>query len=423
MERSYLFLQGPHGPFFKQLGRRLTRKGAKVLRVNFNGGDWIDWFGSDVINFTGTQKQWDRFFGKLCMKHGVTDLIVYGDCRTLHSIAIKRAQEVGIRVHVFEEGYIRPNWITLERDGVNGHSPLMPDQDALIKLHDTEQEEKPRNAEKVGPATRWVIFYCLRYYLFKTFLLKRFQNYILHRPYRPAQELLLWISSLLHSPLQKYRSLRSKEELYKSQKHFYLVCLQLDSDAQIRVHSNYLSMANFINEVLRSFAEHAPKDSLLVFKKHPLDPDAIAYGTLVRLEAYSLGIRDRVIFLHYGNLPELIQNSEGVVLMNSTVGTSALHHGKPTIVLGEAIYNIPGLTWQGGLESFWTEGTPPESLRFEAFKANLFDQCLLHGGFYTSHGRRYALEGSLQRLLHPVDKIGHVRNGTVIPLNDYIRSR
>jgi capsular polysaccharide export protein len=28
-------------------------------------------------------------------------------------------------VHVFEEGYLRPHWVTYERGGANGHSPLM----------------------------------------------------------------------------------------------------------------------------------------------------------------------------------------------------------------------------------------------------------------------------------------------------------
>ena len=36
--RHFLFLQGPHGPFFRQLGRMLIAAGAKVWRVGFNAG-------------------------------------------------------------------------------------------------------------------------------------------------------------------------------------------------------------------------------------------------------------------------------------------------------------------------------------------------------------------------------------------------
>ena len=39
----FLFLQGPHGPFFARLGKMLTRAGAEVWRVGFNMGDRVFW--------------------------------------------------------------------------------------------------------------------------------------------------------------------------------------------------------------------------------------------------------------------------------------------------------------------------------------------------------------------------------------------
>ncbi|MBN1958312.1 MAG: capsular biosynthesis protein [Desulfuromonadales bacterium] len=399
MQKSYLFLQGPHGPFFKELATELENQGAKVLRVNFNGGDWIDWHGKKFLNFTGTQQQWFRYVSRLYRRHQITDLVVYGDCRSLHEIAIRQAGATDIRVHVFEEGYIRPNWITLEQNGVNGHSALLNDKQRLTSLLDSMvPHEESVDTVKVGPSTRWILWYCLRYYLFKSVLAASFRHYIRHRPYRPHQELLLWLGNLIHMPLLYTRSKRRRKRLRLSGQPFYLVCLQLDSDAQLKVHSPYLSMANIINEVLRSFAEHAPKNSLLVFKKHPFDPGAIPYETLIRLEAYSLGIRERILFIHSGSLPELIQWSQGVVLMNSTVGTSALHHGKPTVVHGKAIYDLPGLTWQKGLTSFWKEASAPDMDLYRRFRALLFKETLVHGGFYTSHGRRFAIKGILRRL-------------------------
>lgn len=399
MQRSYLFLQGPHGPFFKELAGELENQGAKVLRVNFNGGDWGDWHGKSCLNFTGTQTEWLEYVSQLYRHHQITDLIVYGDCRSLHEIAIRQAGSTNIRVHVFEEGYIRPNWITLEQNGVNGHSALLADRKRLRSLLDSmvPQDESVETA-KVGPSTRWILWYCIRYYFFKSVLAAGFRQYIRHRPYRPHQELLLWLGNLIHMPLLHMRSKRRRKRLKLSGQPFYLVCLQLDSDAQLRVHSPYLSMADFTNKVLRSFAEHAPKDSFLVFKKHPFDPGAIPYETLIRLEAYSLGIRERILFIHSGSLPELIQWSQGVILMNSTVGTSALHHGKPTIVLGKAIYDFPGLTWQKGLTSFWKEAVAPDMDLYRRFRTLLFRETLVHGGFYTSHGRRYALKGIERRL-------------------------
>ena len=41
------------------------------------------------------------------------------------------------------------------------------------------------------------------------------------------------------------------------------------------------------------------------------------------------------------------------MVVNSTVGLSALHHNKPTKVLGKAIFDLAGLTYQGQLDDFW----------------------------------------------------------------------
>jgi capsule polysaccharide modification protein KpsS len=38
-KRSFVFLQGPHGPFLAQLGKMLRRAGVRTVRVGFNRGD------------------------------------------------------------------------------------------------------------------------------------------------------------------------------------------------------------------------------------------------------------------------------------------------------------------------------------------------------------------------------------------------
>ncbi len=401
MKRSYLFLQGPHGPFFKQLGRRLRAGGSDVLRVNFNGGDWIDWHGPECLSYTGSQYDWPDYVADLCQRHRITDLVVFGDCRSLHRIAIEQSKAFGIQVHAFEEGYFRPDWITLEEGGVNGYSCICSRSDWHVNRQ-KKAEEAP--VQEVGPSMRWILFYCIRYYLAKSFWSYRFRRYIRHRPYRPYQESLLWLSYFLHMPLLRWRSRRRRQYLHRRGNPYFLVCLQLDTDAQLRVHSDYLSVAEVINRVLRSFTADAPKDSLLVFKQHPLDPGAISYETLVRLEAYSAGIRDRVVFLHMGNLPELMRDSQGVIVVNSTAGTSALHHGKPTITLGKAVYDIPGLTWQGGLERFWTDAGPPDRKLYQEYRSCLTREVLVNGGFFNPRGRKLALEGVLRKFQTRADK-------------------
>ena len=123
LKRSFLFLQGPHGSFFRELGRELSSKGADVTRVNLCGGDVWDWpFGA--LCYHGRTSDWSEWIARLMERREVTDLLVYGDWRPHHREAVHIARLCGIRVWAFDEGYIRPDWITMEEGGVNGNSHL-----------------------------------------------------------------------------------------------------------------------------------------------------------------------------------------------------------------------------------------------------------------------------------------------------------
>ena len=119
--RVFLFLQGPHGPFFHRLGDMLRRAGAEVWRVGFNAGDRAFWFHpASYIPFDAPREAWPETFATLCREKRVTDIVLYGDTREIHAEAIAAARDRGLTVHVFEEGYMRPYWVTYERGGANG---------------------------------------------------------------------------------------------------------------------------------------------------------------------------------------------------------------------------------------------------------------------------------------------------------------
>ena len=46
------------------------------------------------------------------------------------------ARELGVDAFVFEEGYVRPNWLTVERNGVHGHLELPTDPAFYRRAHD-----------------------------------------------------------------------------------------------------------------------------------------------------------------------------------------------------------------------------------------------------------------------------------------------
>lgn len=107
-DRRFLFLQGPHGPFFHRLGRMLRAAGAEVWRVGFNRGDRASWpLTASFIPYRGSAAEWPDRFRSLIAEKSITDLVLYGDTRPVHAAAVRIAREAGLTVHVFEEGYLR----------------------------------------------------------------------------------------------------------------------------------------------------------------------------------------------------------------------------------------------------------------------------------------------------------------------------
>ena len=113
-QRVFLFLQGPHGPFFNRLGKMLRTAGADVWRVGFNAGDRAFWFHPRTyIPYRGTSDAWPETFQSLLDEKSVTDIVLYGDTRPIHASAVAEARARGLTVHVFEEGYMRPYWVPM----------------------------------------------------------------------------------------------------------------------------------------------------------------------------------------------------------------------------------------------------------------------------------------------------------------------
>ena len=88
----------------------------------------------------------------------------------------------------------------------------------------------------------------------------------------------------------------------------------------------------------------------------------------------------------------------GTVTVNSTVGTLALACGLPVVVLGKAVYDIAGLTFQRELDEFWKAPTPPDAGLFDAFRRVLAARCLIPGSFFNEAGLRLAVDGAIERL-------------------------
>ena len=150
-KRVFMFLQGPHGPFFNLLAKMLTHAGAEIWRVGFNAGDRVFWSRQDrYCAYRETVSDWPDAFARLVREKSVTDLVLYGDIRPVHALAIQGARQFNLQVHVFEEGYLRPYWVTYERDGSNGHSKLM-----AMQLSDMSEALKTGSLDEPAAPAHW----------------------------------------------------------------------------------------------------------------------------------------------------------------------------------------------------------------------------------------------------------------------------
>ncbi|ABC38633.1 capsule biosynthesis protein [Burkholderia thailandensis] len=396
MPRSFLVLQGTASSFFSRLSEALSTRGHAVRRVNFCGGDLL--YGGAVAawDYRDEPDALPEWYLQAVRTEGVTDVVMFGDCREIHRHMHPVAHACGLRTHVFEEGYIRPHWLTLERYGVNGRSRLSRDPAWYLEQRGATPPSQPGRPTGYNLYER--AFHDIRYRSANAFYASRFPHYSSHRPRNGFVE----YAGLAVRALQQSRHHGEAEKvvraLLESKCAYYFFPLQLGSDAQIVVHSPFDGIRDAIERVMRSFARHARSDAVLVIKNHPLDTGLIDYRRFARKLAAELDIAKRLRFIDAGHLPTLLEHAAGVVVVNSTVGLSALHHCRPLIALGSAVYAMPGLTWQGSLEDFWTQAGPPDMTLYQAFLDYVMHHTQINGDFYTRTGIEMATAGALERL-------------------------
>jgi len=86
-----------------------------------------------------------------------------------------------------------------------------------------------------------------------------------------------------------------------------------------------------------------------------------------------------------------------------------LQQGVPVAVLGNAVFDVPGLTYQGDLDGFWHEPPPPDPELMADFMQALAGATQVKGGFYEPQAQAHAIEAIIARLeqgLYPLPELG-----------------
>ncbi len=379
MASNILLLQGPMGPFFKRFAMDLEASGRTTYKINFNAGDKHYFNGERCKDFTGAENDWPEFLKRHLIEWDINAIYLFGDERTLHRSSHKVAKALCINIFVFEEGYLRPHYITLEKDGVNGRSSIPTHPEAYRNIQITTEKHPIPVPYPFAHACWYATVYFIAGWLGRT----NFPHYKHHRPFNPYHEAALWLRAAFRRHYYRFceRGILKRLTTDFSKKYF-LVPLQVHNDAQIKTWSSVPSAAAFIRRIISSFSKYAPIETMLVIKHHPLDRGYSDYTRIINKLTQKYNCKERVIYVHDLHLPTLLDHAKGTLVLNSTVGISSILHNTPAIASGHAIYNMEGLTFQGNMKDFWkNQGTIDREL-YRQFRNYLIENNQINGNYY-----------------------------------------
>ena len=378
---NVLLLMGPIGTFFSRLGNYLERKQIQTYKVIFPFYE----FGfkkNQIINFNHKIDLFEPFLIEVIKEKKIKHIFMYGDILTPHRIAIdtcKRLRTEGIDVstEIFELGYLRPNYVTLEKNSVNFKSNI-PKERSFYE-HLIVSNVIPRPKYKMGIRLRkiWKGITFIQHSL-TNYKIVPYQHKLQPKPIYLYYQALGLVRKYIYS-LTEYKL---KKNIGRDRKYF-LVVLQVAIDSQIIEGSKFESVEDFIKYVIKSFKNSNVKDVNLVIKHHPRDRGYNNYSKLIKEEKKKYNLNKNIIYIHDEKIANLLRNPncKGSVIVNSSVGIQALFHNIPVKALGRAIYDIDGLTDQKSLDEFWKDPFGPDRKLFISFYNYILQQTQINGNF------------------------------------------
>lgn len=385
-----LLLQGPIGSFFTDFSQWLSAQHKIVFKLNFNAGDEY-FYPNDTVNtfaYRGKLDEFKTYLIQFCQKHRIDNVLCFGDNRHYHIIAKQVCQQLNLVFWAFEEGYFRPEYITLEKWGVNAFSPIPKDPTFFLPYADLPAPPEP---QKVAKGFKAMAKNAILYYYNAYFKRQDYPDYKHHRFLNIDYYIKLWSVSLFKRLCYwLYDSGFAKRVEQDEFGEFFIIPLQVYDDSQVQVHSSQKSVALFLRQVLDSFVQHAPNHLNLIIKHHPMDRGFIDYGIVIDeyIRQYPQ-LKGRIYYIHDVPMPVFLRKAKGMVTLNSTSGISGLVHKMPVKTLGRANYDFDNLTDQQSLADFWSNPQPPDEKTFNGYKKYHLYKTHINGSFYSSVILRY----------------------------------
>lgn len=389
--RRILLLQGPVGPFFRKLQRSLEARGADVTRVLFNSGDVLFAPQTGTVRFHGGLDDWRDWMRNRIADHRPDIIIVFGAKRPPHRIARELAEEAGIKVFCLEEGYLRSGYVTCELGGNNDLSPVCG------RVPDPDEEVVAPSSAKIGSSFRVMSWWGFLYFTTRIFFTPKSDEQLIHRPLRGAfTEAAFWGRNILRLATTKWLEAARVRQLTRTfDDDYFLVPLQMPSDSQMGAAARGWNIERLVDATLRAFGKTRTA-SRLVFKLHPLDGHARTREARIREMAEAHGLTDRIAIVHSGSIAQLSIHSRGMILINSTSGMTAIHHGTPLLVMGEAVFRHPSLVHCGNddadIEAFMTDQLVADEETRRRYEDFLAREALAPGDYYGRKGMKIAAD-------------------------------
>lgn len=400
--RRFLIITAPFGPFAGRLADAIEARGGAVVRMIFNAGDLLSWRRPNGQVFREGPDVWAAQSAELAA--GFSDLVIFGEGGPYNHAAVALAKTGRARVWVLENGYFRPDWITLEQGGVNACSHL-----PRRRADYSEPVPETVPARSLGRILPYHVLNISLHHLVQV------PGRLLFPRYAPAYTAPAWlqcaghIGRYLRGLVASPRACDAEEIAARGA--YFLVCLQREGDTQLLRYSRLPDNAAFLAQTMTSFARFAPAETRLVIKNHPLDPGLLDLRRVTRSLAVERGLASRVDFIDGGQLSDLCRKSRGLVVNNSSAALSALGFGTPVKVLGQAFFDFDGLTDQQPLDGFWTSPVAPDPDLFRRFRATVIARTQINGSFHAPG----AINRTAARLAEIFAGSRNLERGPIVP--------
>ena len=396
--KSFLFLQGPPGPFFARLGRELVGRGHKVLRVNLTGGDSHDWQGPS-LDYSGWPEGFGEYIAAIAAEAEITDLVLWRPASSMHAIALHLLAD-RVRCHVFDEPLYGTDCVALYQVDTSGRPLLKRTKDA-ITLASAANEGIPTivTPKKAAPVDRGSARFDRFVWGCATHLSRKaYPGWVPDDGLEEPTRLGLALDRMLNESNIERESRLAVQTVVTCGWPFYTLFLPASDDLAAWRTSPFSSYEALANYVCASFAKHAPDTTLLLV----IDGGGLDWREKKQAVAHVAGrngVGWRVVWGGSIEAERLVSKTAGTIVVRGRPGAAAINALRPTIVLGDAPYDMDGLTYANTLHMFWKDRTLPEEVLAGAFRNAYENGVQISGSFHGALGLSKLVPRALSALL------------------------